>query len=127
MTLDIKEKLLNGIDKFNNKEYYNSHEYFEDLLINFTLKDRFFIQALIQLSVAYFHISNQNKNGAIGLFKKCIKKLDIYKDSNSFIININQVIDSAHSSFSFLQKIDNMSEFNWDLAPKLKVKDEFKF
>ena len=73
----------------------------------------------------YFHISNQNKNGAIGLFKKCIKKIDIYKDSNSFIININQVIDSAHRSLLYLQKINDMSEFNWDLAPQLKVKDEF--
>ena len=126
MNIEIKEKLLNGIIKFNNKEYYDSHEYFEDIWINYTLEDRFFIQALIQLSVAYFHISNQNKNGAIGLFKKCIKKLDIYKDSNSFIININQVIESAHRSFSYVQKIDNMSEFNWDLAPKLKVKDGFK-
>ena len=78
MDIVIKEKLSSGILKFNNKEYYDSHEYFEDLWINYTLEDRFFIQALIQLAVAYFHISNQNKNGAIGLFKKCIKSDDLY-------------------------------------------------
>ena len=49
----------------------------------------------------------------------------VYRDSNSFIININQVIDSTHRSFLYVQKIDDMSEFTWDLAPKLKVKDEF--
>ena len=63
----------NGVRKFNSRNFYEAHEYFEEIWVNYKVKDRLFIQSLIQLSVAYFHISNMNRNGAIGLFRKTIK------------------------------------------------------
>ena len=110
---------IKGVDQFNLKNYYDSHEYFEDIWINHHLDNRLFVQGLIQLSVAYFHISNDNKNGAMSLFKKSIKKLN--NNNNNLISNINNVVDSAYKSFNYLQSIDSMHEFDWTLAPKLKL------
>ena len=118
------ELFINGVKQFNIKNYYDSHESFEDIWSNHHLDDRVFVQALIQLAVAYFHITNNNKNGAIGLFKKSLKKLDNYIDQTDLIININDVIESAHSSYVYLQGIDSMDKFNWELAPKLELRAE---
>jgi predicted metal-dependent hydrolase len=116
----VSKLFIRGLNEFNSKNFYDSHEHFEDIWTNYVIEDRLFIQALIQLAVAYFHISNDNKNGAISLFKKTIGKLDNYIDSNKLILNINDVIKSTHESYQHLQLIDNMNEFNWKLAPKLE-------
>ena len=117
----ILKIFIKGLNEFNNKNFYDSHEYLEDIWTNYIIEDRLFIQALIQLAVAYFHISNDNKNGAMSLFKKAIKKLDNYIDSNNLISNINDVIKSAYESYNYLKSIDNMNEFDWKLAPRLKL------
>ncbi len=114
---------IKGVDQFNLRNYYDSHECFEDIWINHHLDNRLFIQGLIQLSVAYFHISNDNKNGAMSLFKKSIKKLNNDNNNDNLISNINNVIDSAYKSYNYLQSIDSMYEFDWTLAPKLKLSD----
>ena len=112
-----------GVDSFNNKDYYDAHEYFEEIWTEHELEDRVFIQALIQLSVAYFHITNSNKNGAMGLFKKSIKKLDLYIDTIQIISNINDIIKAAHDSYEYIQQIDDTNLFNWNLAPSLEVEN----
>ena len=76
----IKEELfLKGLTSFKNFKFYDAHEYWEDLWSDYHLKDAKFIQALIQLSVGYFHITNNNKNGALGLLRKCKPKFEKYK------------------------------------------------
>ena len=57
MQNDIKEKLfVKGIVLFNEKKFYNAHESCEKLWSEYRLKDEMFIQGLIQLAVAFFHI-----------------------------------------------------------------------
>ena len=122
--MKIREKglFIKGIESFNQKEYYDAHEYFEEMWLDYKLEDKIFIQALLQLSVAYFHISNSNKNGAIGLFKKSINKLDRYVDTCQDIANINSVIKSAHESYSNVMSNQDIDDFDWTLAPKLEVR-----
>ena len=122
MNTKVKELFIKGIESFNQKEYYDAHEYFEEMWINYKLEDKIFIQALLQLSVAYFHISNSNKNGALGLFKKSISKLDRYLDTYQDIININSVIKSAHESYANVIKNKNIDEFDWTLVPILEAR-----
>tara|TARA_X000001036_G_C20691336_1_gene809487 strand:+ start:2976 stop:3353 length:378 start_codon:yes stop_codon:yes gene_type:complete len=119
---ELKILFINGIESFNQKKYYDAHEYFEEMWIDYKLEDKLFIQALLQLSVAYFHISNSNKNGAIGLFKKSISKLDTYLDTCQDISNINSVIKSAHESYQSIIENENIHEFDWSLAPVLESK-----
>ena len=64
MSLDenkIKRELFEkGLKAYNEREFYDAHEYWEDLWSDYVLPDAKFIQALIQLSVGYFHITNSN-------------------------------------------------------------------
>jgi len=124
MNEKAKKLFYRGVHYFNTKDYYEAHEYFEEMWIDYKLEDRLFIQALIQLSVAYFHISNSNKNGALGLFKKSLNKLNKYLDTSQLIININDVIKSAEISYKSVIEIDDINSFDWSLAPRLEIKNE---
>ena len=115
-----KERLYKkGLKCFIDHSFYDAHEYWEDLWLEYRLPDAKFIQGLIQLSVGCYHISNLNINGARGLLNKCKPKLSeyapIYRD-----ININDILKAVDNSLEYLDKNNNLQEFDWDLVPKLK-------
>ena len=117
----IKEELfLKGIKAFNTSNYYDAHEHWEDLWSDYRLPDAKFVQALIQLAVGYFHITNNNKNGALGLLNKCKPKFELYLPSCRGI-DIQGILLLVDSSIAYLNQIDDMKEFNWTLVPKLEI------
>tara|TARA_B100001250_G_scaffold155769_1_gene133887 strand:+ start:3537 stop:3905 length:369 start_codon:yes stop_codon:yes gene_type:complete len=68
-----------GIRSFNNKKFYDAHEYWEELWLEYKLKDAKFIQGLIQLAVSYFHYFNDNLKGARSMLAKSQLKFKDYK------------------------------------------------
>ena len=117
---DLFEK---GLEAYNNKKFYDAHEHWEDLWSDYVLHDAKFIQALIQLSVGYFHITNSNINGANGLLRKCIPKFEMYLPEKRGI-NIEKILIQVNASLENLRLIDNIQDFNWDLVEKINVDNE---
>ena len=130
---EIKNKLYaDGIVAFNEKNFYDAHEHWEDLWSDYILEDAKFIQALIQLSVGYFHITNNNKkapitwyyniynnkNGAVGLLNKCLPKFELYKPIQRDV-DVLEVLEIAQKALLCVQSIDKMSDFDWTLVPIL--------
>ena len=112
---------LKGIDSFNNKSFYDAHESWELLWTEYALQDALFVQGLIQLSVAFFHITNLNLIGSKNLFNKCLPKLKKFP-SNHRDLNLSDIIDSAEESLQMVSSIDKVSQFDWELAPKIVIK-----
>ena len=132
MSRTILKLFVLGVEKFNNKDFYDSHEYFEEIWSNYNINNRLYLQGLIQLSVAYFHISNNNINGGISLFNKAIKKM---KQFESFeicvsdidyvkVANVGEILSRACKSHSELLSINNPSDFNWNLTPQIVIQSE---
>ena len=116
----IKDDLYNkGINAFEKHEFYDAHEHWEDLWSDYRLEDAKFVQALIQLSVGYFHITNNNKNGALGLLNKCIPKFEQYLPSHRGV-NVKYILDQVDKSIIEVNNIESMNKFNWKLVPKIK-------
>ena len=106
-----------GLKLFNDKNFYDAHEKWEDLWSDYYLKDRLFIQGLIQLSVSFVHLKNNNMNGAKSLLKKCKQKFegfDIQRgiDVKKLLISIEKVQDNY-------DHINSSEDFNWSLVPRL--------
>ena len=119
MQNDIKEKLfVKGIVLFNEKKFYNAHESWEKLWSEYRLKDEMFIQGLIQLAVAFFHITNLNLKGSRNLFNKCLPKLKKFP-TNHRNINLLEIIISAENSNKKVNSIESPNDFDWSLAPKI--------
>ena len=55
---------LEGIEKFNACDYYESHEVWEELWTEYRGPSRKFYQGLIQAAVALYHFGNGNIRGA---------------------------------------------------------------
>lgn len=106
-----------GLKLFNDKNFYDAHEKWEDLWSDYYLKDRLFIQGLIQLSVSFVHLKNNNMNGAKSLLNKCKQKFegfDIQRgiDVKKLLISIEKVQDNY-------DHINSSDDFNWNLVPSL--------
>ena len=116
---DIKDKLfIKGITLFNEKNFYDAHESWEELWSEYRLKDEIFIQGLIQLAVAFFHITNLNLKGSRNLFNKCLPKLKKFP-ANHRNINLLEIIDSAENSKKKVSSIKSADDFDWNLASKI--------
>ena len=107
-----------GLKLYNEKNFYDAHEKWEDLWSDYYLKDRLFIQGLIQLSVSFVHLKNNNLNGAKSLLNKCKQKFegfDIQRgiDVKKLLISIEKVQDNY-------DHIDSSDDFNWSLVPNLE-------
>ena len=64
-------RYLAGIDRFNRREYFASHEIWEDLWIAEHGPARKFYKGLIQGAVALYHLSRGNRHGASRLWVGC--------------------------------------------------------
>ena len=108
---------MSGLRLFNDKKFYDAHEYWEELWLGYYLEDKKFIQALIQLTVAYYHLSTENIKGAKSLLNKSLDKMEMFSPSNRGI-NVDQLIKLIIQS---LEMIDSEEEFDWSVIPKIEV------
>ena len=110
-----KEDLfIKGLVEYNSRNFYDAHEFWEELWSDYKLQEPNLIQGLIQVSVGYFHLSNLNKKGAIGLFTKCIKKLTPYSSSTLLPINISLILLDVRCTLDWIEKNDNLDKFKWE-------------
>ena len=75
-----------GIKLFNDGNYFEAHDYFEELWNCSAGKEHKFYQGLVQISVGSFHLISKNYNGALSQFTKGANKL---KEISNNFKNIN--------------------------------------
>lgn len=68
--------LSNASDLFNRKLYFECHELLEDAWREALGEERQFLQGLIMLSVAMYHVAAENYIGAVNLFEKGLARLE---------------------------------------------------
>lgn len=109
-----------GVLAFNAGEYYDAHEFWEELWSDHIIPDRIFIQGLIQLAVACFHITNLNMKGARSLFKKSMGKFEEVKNTDR-ISNYPEITKQIPAASVEAEVTQNPEDFNWKLIPKIKL------
>ena len=116
-----KEDVLfhKGIEAFNNRQFYDAHEYWEELWLDYKLNDPNFIQGLIQLAVSYFHLFNQNLKGARSMIKKCLKKIDPFQTARG--IDVIELKSKICNVQKYIINIDNTNDINDSYIITLKV------
>ena len=117
-TQKIENLFQEGLTYFKSGEYFEAHESWEELWSDFYLKDRRFVQGLIQLSVSFVHLENNNLNGAKSLLNKCREKFMEFNDSQRGI-DIKKLLKEINEVSDAYQGLISVTDFNWDLVPKL--------
>lgn len=114
----MEELYLKGLEAYHNGYYYHAHEHWEDLWSDYYFDDRKFIQGLIQLSVSFVHLQNNNLNGAKGLMRKCLEKFHLYSGIQRDI-NVDSLKEKLASIQIQYEQMDTCEEFDWDMVPEL--------
>ena len=111
---ETEDLFIKGLVAFNNRKFYDAHEYWEDIWRDYKLEHPLIIQGLIQFTVACFHLSNLNRNGAISLFNKSVSKLEEYKDFKDLKIDISDIIKESKKTVFWLEENHDLSMFDWN-------------
>ena len=107
-----------GLVEYEKGDYFEAHEAWEDLWSDYNFPDRKFIQGLIQLSVSFVHMGNGNLTGARNLLKKCQQKCSDYNGIHRGI-NVDELKSNIEAVSFVYEDMQNISEFDWDLVPRI--------
>ena len=77
-TNEYPQLYLQGIELFNQEEFFECHDVLEELWTDWVGPERRFFQGLIQVSVSLFHFGNSNFVGARKLYHASRGKLEPY-------------------------------------------------
>ena len=81
MTEEMPIEFWQGIEEFNSQDFYACHDTLEALWMEASEPDKRFYQGILQISVALYHLSNQNWRGAVILLGESINRLNYYQPS----------------------------------------------
>tara|TARA_B100000925_G_C21884117_1_gene419830 strand:- start:110 stop:478 length:369 start_codon:yes stop_codon:yes gene_type:complete len=115
----IEYLFIKGKEEFLAGNYYDAHEIWEELWSDYYLKDRKFIQGLIQLSVSFVHLKNSNMIGAKNLLKKSKAKFSDYEGVHRSISLQKLKIEMNKIEKEYIS-LGDLESFDWSLVPKLE-------
>jgi predicted metal-dependent hydrolase len=78
--VEEREAFERGVAEFNDGLYFECHDTLEDLWAGLRGPSRDFFQGLIQVSVAFYHLTNGNTAGAASMFERALKRFERYPD-----------------------------------------------
>ncbi len=72
--------LEQGVAQWNARLFFECHDTLEELWTALHDERREFVQGLIQLAVAFYHLGNGNRAGAVRLFERGLERLRRYPE-----------------------------------------------
>ena len=104
----MDERFYRGLEEFNEERFFEAHEVLEDLWHEYREMDRIFIQGLIQIAAAFYHVQSRNLKGAVSQFIKGNEKLThflpAYKD-----VSVAKLLDDVRENLQRIQHTTNAS------------------
>ena len=99
----IPDGFWQGVEQFNQQEFYACHDTLESLWMDSMQPEKKFYQGVLQIAVGLYHLTNQNWRGAVTLMGEGIYRLDYYRPDYSGI-NVEQLIDQTSILLNKLQQ-----------------------
>ena len=100
------ESFSQGIQQFNQRQYYECHDTLEAIWIEAPEMDQRFYQGILQVAVACHHLSNLNLRGAIILLGEGIRRLSDYQP-DYYTIDVTQLLEESVTLLQTLQQLDS--------------------
>lgn len=103
MTEEMPPEFWQGVEQFNQREFYACHDTLEALWMEATEPEKTFYQGILQIAVALYHLGNQNLRGAIILLGEGMNRLGRYQPSFAGIAT-TQLLDQSRALQVALQQ-----------------------
>jgi predicted metal-dependent hydrolase len=106
----MDERFYRGLEELNEERFLEAHEVLEDLWHEYRDVDRPFIQGLIQIAAAFYHLQSNNLRGAVSQFSKGSQKLTNFLPAYKNV-SVARLLDDVQKN---LQRIQQTSDGNVD-------------
>lgn len=103
MTDRQPDEFWQGVEQFNQHQFYACHDTLEALWMEATEPDKQFYQGILQIAVALYHLESQNWRGAVILLGEGINRLRVYQPDYGGI-NIENLLDEAVQMLKLLHE-----------------------
>lgn len=103
MSQAIGEEFWQGVEQFNQGQFYACHDTIEALWMEAKEPEKTFYQGILQIAVALYHLSNSNWRGAVILLGEGINRLQRYPAVYAEI-DVDELLASSATLLSALQQ-----------------------
>ena len=103
MDLEIPTEFWQGVQQFNDREFYACHDTLEALWMEASEPQKRFYQGVLQIAVALYHLGNRNWRGAVILLGEGINRLNYYQPIYAEI-NVEDLIGRSAQLLNALQQ-----------------------
>lgn len=80
LAAEERQQFAEGVRLFNAGQYFECHDVLEDLWSGLRGEGRDFVQGLIQVAVAHYHLERGNAEGARSMMGRALKRFEAYPD-----------------------------------------------
>jgi uncharacterized protein len=117
------QQLLDGIAQFNRGEYFEQHETLELLWRAETRDVRRLYQGILQIGVAFHHLRKRNHHGTVYMLTRGARYLAPFSPACQHV-DVAALLEAAGRALKEVERLgpDRLAEFNWDLAPKVRLR-----
>jgi predicted metal-dependent hydrolase len=98
----IPPEFWQGMDEFNQQEFYSCHDTLEAIWIEAEESDKRFYQGILQIAVACYHLTNLNWSGGVILLGEGLKRLNDYPEDYHHI-DLDDLMTQAENLLEILQ------------------------
>ncbi|MDJ0661153.1 MAG: DUF309 domain-containing protein [Crocosphaera sp.] len=98
----VSEAFLQGIEQFNQRDFYACHDTLEAIWIDAAESDKRFYQGILQVAVGCYHLTNHNWRGAVILLGEGVRRLRDYQPDYE-TINVAQLLEESRALLKYLQ------------------------
>ena len=110
-------RFIKGLSLFNSGDWYLCHDLLEELWHETYGSKRQFLQGLLQIAVAQFHLQNGNKNGAKILYGEALGRLK-NEEFTSYDFDLEKLIICIRNRLRILQENGNPDFFEQPILEK---------
>lgn len=105
-----------GIAQFNSHDFWHAHESWEQLWLEAAEPHKQFLQGLIQLAAAYYHVQRGTFSGGVRLFDAALRRLERFPAGYAGI-HREEAVEAAGRH---RERIARGEEINASEFPKLR-------
>jgi uncharacterized protein len=116
--------LIAGIAQFNARQFYECHETLEEIWLSERGQIRTLYQGILQVGVAFYHLSRQNFRGATSLFETGIAYLRPFVPK-CMGVDVQKLVDDAIRAYAELLRLgkEHLADFDEALIPRIRYEE----
>lgn len=103
MTEAVAPEFWQGVEQFNQREYYACHDTLEAIWMEASEPEKTFYQGILQIAVALYHLGNQNLRGATILLGEGVNRLQRYLPDFAEV-DVSELVEQSRNLLITLQQ-----------------------